>query len=240
MEYNGKTLRHELKYAINNLEYSYLKSRLKTIMDSDLNVNEAGEYHIRSLYFDDIVDSSYNQKENGVFQRKKYRIRIYNRSDSIIKLELKEKFGSFISKASRTISRKLYEEIINNTVCIENFKDDQFLLEFYVQMRTNTLRPKVIVDYIREPYISQFENVRITFDKELKVVTNTNDIFHDSPVLISPIITGDMILEVKYDNRLPEHIRSALQVARNQQLAISKYTICRSMKNALNWEEKII
>ena len=240
MKYKGRTLRHELKYAINNFEYSYLKSRIKNLMNSDLNVNEIGEYHIRSLYFDDIEDSSYNDKESGVFKRKKYRIRIYNKSDNLIKLELKEKFVSFISKQNRTISRKLYEEIINNTVCIEDFKDDSFLLDFYLQMKMNVLRPKVIVDYIREPYICDYGNVRITFDKELQVVTNSTDIFYDSPTLISPIIAGDMILEVKYDDHIPEYIRGLLELARNQRLAISKYTICRDMKNALNWEEKII
>lgn len=240
MDYKGKILRHELKYSINNLEYAYLKSRLKALLKTDLNVNELGDYHIRSLYFDDLTNSSYNEKEDGVFKRKKYRIRIYNKTDNIIKLELKEKFGKYISKESRTISRKQYEEIINNKLNIYDYKDDLFLLEFYLQVKTSILRPKVIVDYLREPYICKQGNVRITFDKELMTATNTIDIFHSSPVLISPIMDGDMILEVKYDDFIPEYIRNLLSLARNQHLAISKYTICRDTKNAMNWGEKSI
>lgn len=240
IEYQNRELRNELKYSINDLEYNYLKSRLKTIIDHDKNVNEKGEYHVRSLYFDDITNSSYNEKEYGVFQRKKYRIRIYNKNDDIIRLELKEKFGKYISKSSRKIDKDLYYGIIQNKINISNFKDDDFLLKFYLEIKMNNLRPAVIVDYVREPYIYKNGNVRITFDKKLQGVINTNDIFHTSPMVVSPKLDGNMILEVKYDDYLPEFIRRELRMSRHQIMAISKYTICRDLKNSIRWEEKII
>lgn len=240
MEYNGRTLRNELKYSINELEYNYLKTRLKTIINLDGNVNKEGDYHIRSLYFDDIGNTSYNEKDWGVFQRKKYRIRIYNKNDDVIKLELKEKFGKYISKSSRKIDKDLYYGIMENKINVNSFKDDDFLLRFYLEIKMNNLKPAVIVDYIREPYIYKNGNVRITFDKNLQAVINTNDIFDINPIVVSPKIDGNMIFEVKYDDYLPEFIRKELRMERHQIMAISKYTICRDLKNSLSWGERVI
>lgn len=55
----------------------------------------------------------YMKKNFGVNIRKKYRIRIYNMSDEVIKLERKNKVGQYVCKESATISRKEYDEIIN-------------------------------------------------------------------------------------------------------------------------------
>ncbi|WFA10148.1 polyphosphate polymerase domain-containing protein [Tissierella sp. Yu-01] len=240
MDYQGKEMRHEIKYSINDLEYSYLKARLKAIMAPDKNSNEDGEYHIRSLYFDDINNTSYHQKESGEFQRAKYRIRIYNYSDNIISLEKKEKFNQFISKTSRKIGKDLYYKILHNQLNIQEYKDDEFLLEFFIKMRIHKLSPVVIVDYIREPYVYKNGNVRITFDKNLKTAINTFDIFDKSALTVSPNIYGPIVLEVKYDDYLPEFIRKELRMYRHQQLAISKYTICRELRNNLNWSECVI
>lgn len=240
MEYRGKTIRNELKYAINDLEYNYLKNRLNNIMKSDENVNEEGEYHIRSLYFDDFFNSSYYQKEAGEFERTKIRIRIYNKSDNVIRLEMKEKFGKYISKTSRLIDKHLYHSIINNQLNINDFKKDEFLLEFYIQYKMNNLRPVVIVDYIRKPFICSIGNVRITFDKNLHAIINTNDIFSKSDIAVSPKFEGTMILEVKYDDYLPEFIREQLNLSRHQIMALSKYTMCRDLKNSLNWSEIVL
>ena len=238
MNYKGIELRHELKYYINELEYNYLNSRLKVITRIDENTDENGEYHVRSLYFDDISNSSYNQKEGGVFQRKKYRIRIYNKSDSVILLEKKEKFDKYISKSNRLINKVFYNKLINNDLNIKDFLKDEFLLEFYTEIKMNSLKPVVIVDYIREPYIYSSGNVRITFDKKLQTVINSYDIFDSSSVTTSPIIDGGIILEVKYDDYLPEFIRRELRMERHQQMALSKYTICRDFKNNLDWRER--
>lgn len=240
MEYQGRVLRHELKYAINDLEYTYLKSKLKAMMDLDINVGESKEYHIRSLYFDDLTDSAFTEKVDGVFQRKKYRIRIYNKSDQLIRLELKEKFDSYVAKTSRIISRSFFDKILSKQLKLEDVKQDPFLLDFYLEMKMNLLEPKVIVDYIREPFAYFYGNVRVTFDKALKAAINTNDIFKASPLLASPKMEGTMILEVKYDDFLPAFIHAGLKISRHQHMALSKYTLCRELKNSLNWKERLL
>lgn len=74
----------------------------------------------------------------------------------------------------------------------------------------------------------------------MQAIINTNDIFHPSPIGVSPKLDGTMILEVKYDDYIPEFIRKELRMSRHQLMAISKYTICRDLKNNLNWGERVL
>lgn len=80
--------RHELKYLISYGEKAALETRMRPILQMDPHAGSGG-YFIRSLYFDDYWHSAYEEKEAGVLLRKKYRIRIYDSSDRIIKLERK-------------------------------------------------------------------------------------------------------------------------------------------------------
>ena len=83
--------RHELKYYI-NMAYYELRHRLSTILSPDENADEeTGDYHIRSLYFDDLEESSLMTKIAGSDDREKFRVRIYNMEDSVIRLERKIK-----------------------------------------------------------------------------------------------------------------------------------------------------
>lgn len=80
--------RHELKYLINEGEHAALACRMAPVFKLDKHAR-AGGYTIRSLYFDDYCNSAYEEKDAGILMRKKYRVRIYNGSDKVIKLERK-------------------------------------------------------------------------------------------------------------------------------------------------------
>lgn len=101
-------LRHELKYLITPAELTVLRNTLAPLMQLD----QGHEYLIRSLYFDTINDDALEEKIAGVGNRKKYRIRIYNFSDRVIKLECKSKYGDLISKQSVSIPRELADQLI--------------------------------------------------------------------------------------------------------------------------------
>lgn len=239
METQTPVLRQELKFAINYPEYAGLRSVLRTLIPLDRHAGPAGEYHVRSLYFDNDDDDAYFEKESGTFRRAKYRIRIYNRSDTVIRLELKEKYGRSSSKTSRVISRETCEAIMSGRLRFADARDDPFLTAFYLKTQLEHLRPRAIVDYVREPFICASGNVRITFDKELKTAVCGTDIFSDRLLLATPPGFGGMILEVKYDGLLPAYIQNRLNLARHQQLALSKYTICRAARCALSWKERL-
>jgi len=227
------TFRHEFKYYINYFEYHTLRNRLKAVLKRDKFADENGNYHIRSLYFDDIKNEALFEKQAGVLERNKYRIRIYNLEDNIIKLESKKRVGQFISKTSQIITKKEYNFILNN----ENFKSEGLLNRFLLDKQTQILKPKVIVDYVREAYVSDINNIRITFDKELKTGLYKTDIFDKELPMIDVIEEPKMILEIKFDNFLPDFIKNLLQIDTNQRYAISKYTICRKFTKENNWED---
>ena len=224
-------LRHELKYHITPAELTVLRGVLAPVMQLDPNGNENNEYHIRSLYFDTINDDALDEKIAGVGNRKKYRIRIYNFSDRVIKLECKSKYGDLISKQSVSIPRELAEQLIAGDPDGLQRMRHPLLHDVYREMRTRLLRPAVIVDYVREAYIHQAEEVRITFDKQVRTGLYSVDLFNPQiptyPVFDDPV----EILEVKFDEFLPSYLQSILSGITAQRSAVSKYTWCRRYEN---------
>jgi len=228
--------RHEFKFYINYFEYEVLKRKLKHCLKSDTFADENGEYHVRSLYFDDIHNTALYEKQAGILLRKKYRIRIYNLSDSVIKIEKKSRNGQFISKVSATISKEQYYKILDKDIEFMKYSKTGLLREFYFDIISSQYKPVVIVDYIREAYVWNHNNIRVTFDKKLSTGLNSIDIF-DNVRTINVIEEPQLIVEIKYDNFLPDFIRNILQIGSSQKYAISKYVICRKYTKLNSWED---
>ena len=87
IERDGHRLRHELKYNLNSMQYELLRAKLRTVLRRDPHAGPDGQYHIRSLYFDDFKNTALFEKQAGISRRKKYRIRIYDLEDDVIKLD---------------------------------------------------------------------------------------------------------------------------------------------------------
>lgn len=222
-EYSGKALRHEFKYMLDRRAYYALRSALAPIMKPD---SHSGDYFVRSLYFDDINGSALREKEGGFMRRMKYRVRIYDRCDRIIKLERKEKLGSYTSKLCASISKEEFYGLCSGD-CDFLLKGGGMERDMYSDIRTKRLAPAVIVDYMREAYVCGEGNVRVTFDSELRAGVNTADIFSDRIVSADCYEPGQLLMEVKYDDFLPLHIKSALQRGAYVNAAFSKYVVCR-------------
>lgn len=222
-------LRHELKFFINEMQYHVLAGVLGNVLQLD--PFHAGEldYHIRSLYFDTVYNSALFDKIDGNQNRDKYRIRIYNFSDRTIKMECKTKYGSLISKRSISIPRSLCEQLIAGDPTGLETTRSGLLNDVYREMTVNLLRPAVIVDYVREAYLHPAEEVRITFDKQLRTGMYSKDLFNPYLPTIPPLDNNEIILEVKFNRVLPPYIRDILSTYCPNALnsAISKYTLCR-------------
>lgn len=221
------TYRHELKYYINTRDYALVRAGLKVLLQPDENAGPTGEYHVRSLYFDDIYETALAEKIAGVARRDKYRVRIYNCSSSVIRLEKKSKRGKFISKQSLPLTLDEYHMLISGQPTFLLEKPQPLAREMYLQMRQRLLSPRVVVDYIREPYVLRFETVRITFDKYVKSGA-PGDLFDPDLPTVPQLDQGVMVLEVKFNKSLPGYIQAVLNnLTGPQQSAISKYTLCR-------------
>ncbi len=219
--------RHENKYWINPGDMEALRNRLINVLEHDEHADENGNYFIRSLYFDDIDDSAYYDKVAGNADRDKYRIRIYNLSDEVIFLERKRKIGNLIQKSACRITKDLALKLIQGDPSPLLRTDNPLLKDMYLQMRLKLLRPKVIVDYLREAFVHPAENTRITFDKQLATCPNSIDLFSPNLLMIRPTDDAREILEIKFDNYLPDYITRLISGIPVEHSAISKYVLCR-------------
>ena len=224
---NQLPARHELKYFIHPAEVEALRARLRPVMKMDSHCRGGKPYVIRSLYFDDILDSAYFDKQSGVMNHDKYRIRIYRYSDQEIFLERKRKLGDLIQKSSVQITRRLCEQIISGDPRGLYRANNPLLKDVYAQMRTRLLRPSVIVDYEREAYLHPAQNVRITFDLKLRSGLSSVDLFNPKLATVCPHDENTEILEIKFDNYLPDYISGLMAGTRAERSAISKYILCR-------------
>lgn len=229
--------RNELKFFINHHQYFTITQRLKGLMEQDPNVGPTGEYHIRSLYFDDVNNKALTEKLGGIRDRSKYRIRIYNVEDNVIHFEKKIKFRDYIAKMKVPLTREMHDRIMLGDYEVLNVPDKPLMMELYNEMKHRMLRPKVIVDYVREPYICRNGNVRITFDKELRTGLHSTDIFDKNLMPVRAIDENLTILEVKYDEYMPAYIQAALQLEGLVRQSASKYVICRKFLKYNSWED---
>lgn len=217
--------RHELKYLITPGDAQLLKQRLGVLLSRDENAGESGVYKVRSIYFDDYNNSAYEEKLMGVSSRKKYRIRVYNDSDKTIHLERKIKRGSYVSKQHAILTREQVQMIINGECLFLLENQQQLCREFYYECITKILRPRVMVDYEREPYICVLGDVRITFDTDVRAALLKLDLFDAKLPALNVLDSGQIIMEVKYTEFLPALIRKILPQRTSQMLAVSKYVL---------------
>ncbi|GHV05549.1 hypothetical protein FACS189485_12710 [Spirochaetia bacterium] len=145
--------RHEFKHSLNYVDYLALKNRLKLGLPHDANAGANGEYSIRSLYFDTPGDDALREKIDGVDRREKFRIRSYNNDTGLIWLEKKSKVNGLCYKQSAPVTAE--EVALLREGDLGWMADEQrpLVAELYHKMTGLLLRPKTIVEYIREPFV---------------------------------------------------------------------------------------
>ena len=218
--------RNELKYLCSETDLQIIQSRITPLCAHDSHTSADGTYHIRSVYFDDPQNRCFYENENGVDPREKFRIRIYNGFDSRITLECKQKARTMTHKDSCRLTKEQYLAIVNGTaeICSHNAP---LLNRFLALCAETKMAPKVIVAYDRTPFVYGPGNVRITFDRNIGSTTDI-DRFFDPQIPLRPILpTGKHILEVKYDEFLPNFLYASMSLGSLRQTAFSKYYLCR-------------
>lgn len=230
---NTRKYRHEIKFIISKQMSLILKQRLALAMDVDKNsVNLDNTYFIRSLYFDDINSTAYYEKIDGVLYRKKYRIRIYNNDSSFIRLERKWKHNNMTSKDQLKISKENCIDLLTNQFdnIDKELLNNSLMKEFITDIKVFGLKPSVIVDYKRLAYTYPISEVRITFDEKIKSGLYNCNLFNMNRITYDVIDNNEVVLEVKFNEVLPEHISIILQTIPMYRQAVSKFALCRSIK----------
>ena len=217
--------RHEWKHEISYADLLAIRQRLRAVAESDPHA-QGGRYLIRSLYFDNLDDKALREKIDGVNLREKFRIRYYNGDTSVIHLEKKSRRAGLGTKFSAALSREEAQRIVNGNPDWMMDSGRPLVQELYCKMRWQGLRPKVIVEYTREPFIYRPGNVRVTFDYDIRTGLSCTDFLNPDCVTI-PAGDAPILLEVKWDAFLPSIIRDAVQTPGRHAEAFSKYAQCR-------------
>ena len=220
------TLRHEFKHQISPGEDLVLSQRLRKLFPHDKYAGPGGSYRITSLYFDTPYDSAYREKLDGVDNREKFRLRYYGTDTSFIRLEKKFKRKGLCGKRSVSLIQDQAEKILRGDYEFLLKSADPLLIELYSKIRGKGLRPKTIVRYDREAFVYAPGNVRITLDRNLYTGLGSID-FLNTEIKGIKAMDASRVLEVKYDEFLPELVRMAVQVPGRQAGACSKYALCR-------------
>ena len=217
--------RHEWKHEISYADLLTIRQRLRAVMEPDPHA-VGGKYLIRSLYFDNPDDKALREKVDGVNMRDKFRIRYYNGDPSVIHLEKKSKRNGLGTKYSAFLTREEAQNIVDGDLDWMMDSGRPLVQELYCKMRYQRLRPKTIVDYTREPFIYRPGNVRVTFDYNIRTGMSCTDFLNPDCITV-PAGDSPILLEVKWDEYLPEIIRAAVQTPGRRESAFSKYAQCR-------------
>lgn len=220
-----KVFRHEYKYTISYEEMLRLRKKLNELLDIDRTYDG---YMVRSLYFDSINDIDYYEKLDGVINRKKIRLRIYEPNAKKVKLELKSKYDYHQQKESLVITKKDAEELIKeNYSILLNYKED-IASKIYSILATNIYKPKVIIEYQRIAYTTK-NNTRITFDFNIKRSNQVDTFFDKNINYLNITHPQDIVLEIKFNRFLEPYISNVLgkYVSRNE--SVSKYVMGRNI-----------
>ena len=217
--------RHEWKHMINHCDMMILRQRLGVVAHRDPYAVD-GKYEIRSLYFDNADDKALREKIDGINIREKFRIRYYNGDTSVIHLEKKSKVNGLCLKDSAELSKVQAQWLMDGHYEWMSGCGVALIEELYSKMTAQGLRPKTIVDYTREPFAFAPGNVRITLDYNIRTGLHCTDFLNPDCITV-PAGDAAIILEVKWDEYLPDIIRDAIQLENRQVSAFSKYAACR-------------
>lgn len=222
--------RNEIKFVINKDTAEILKNKLSHLMDVDTNSTlEDNSYLIRSLYFDNIYSNAYYEKTDGVEYRKKYRIRLYNGDTSFIRLECKYKHENKTSKDQILIDKSICDKIINGNIEDLDISKPNLLTKFVIDYRSRGLSPSIIVDYKRLAFTYPVSDVRVTFDSKIRSGRYNYNLYDDLTTY-KIIDDNEVVLEVKFNEILPQQIAIVLSTVPMIRQAFSKFAICRSIK----------
>ena len=216
--------RHEEKYIIDYRQYVLLRERAMSLLTPDSH-GVLGSYVITSLYYDDFLNHALDEKLDGLPEHSKFRIRTYDYSDRMIKLERKDKHGVLTQKFSANIGRQQIRLLDGVNTNLDSFHGSAFDLASQIQARD--FRSVVAVRYKRDAFFFEGTDLRLTFDTNLEAIGPDPEALFSPEVSGLPVLDGNsVIMEIKYGAYIPAFVRKFTSVS-CKQLSVSKYALCR-------------
>ena len=223
------TNRYEIKYLVPARKMPQVRGVLGELLVPDTNNGSHRGYYNHSIYFDSPDYRYYTEKNEGNLERTKPRLRFYrptiNSVPAAISLELKGRYDRIVTKRRSFIDADIAESLLNDAdpaAALAGSIDDVSNEFCYLAHRFN-LQPCVTVLYHREAFFSDiYKSVRVTYDSGLLCSLSTSS---SNPVdsYLDTLPTGDVVVEVKYNDQIPKILLSRLQYLGIQQRTFSKF-----------------
>lgn len=227
--------RVEQKYLVSEGQLLYLQKQLEGYMPYDAHHPDGEAYTIRSAYFDDLFDSYLQENEDGTDNREKFRIRVYEGDFSEIHLECKSKLNGFTKKKKENLTLDECMCYINKELLVINKEDGFLKKKVYAMNQLSRFVPVQIVEYERVAFVEKMGNVRITLDRNICGTKRVERFFEKEIQGVPALPAGIHILEVKYDELLPDYITNVLRTVSLKRTSFSKYYYTRK-NQVINWE----
>ena len=230
----NKTLqRYEFKYYLSPKISNEIKNDVKKFMDLDKFASffSSKNYFVRSIYFDDEFNSNFDEKVDGYRVRKKFRLRYYDKNiiNSPIYLETKGRNLERTYKRRVKIDLQDFDLILKEkslSDLLKKYPNNLTIQEFVFELYKKKLKPKVLIDYNREPFVNKHGlYFRLTFDQNLKCKNlnkNLKNILINQEIMCK---AGFTILEVKFDRSIPLWFHRIIQSYNLNRQSISKFVL---------------
>ncbi|MDE7277407.1 MAG: VTC domain-containing protein, partial [Lachnospiraceae bacterium] len=159
--------------------------------------------------------------------------------DERFHLEIKYRNRDKIRKESCELTPEEVQKILRGEAVDGAYDSGRAVLsQFEFARERMLLGPAVIVEYDRVPYVYPAGNVRITMDRNICASPDTGEFMQKDIVAVPVLERGFHLLEVKYDEYLPDFLRQALQIVSLHKISFSKYYLCRMAGKPLRMSER--
>ena len=224
--------RFELKYLIPEETALLVRDFVRGHLEMDeYSVGRPNySYPVHSLYLDSHQLGLYWDTINGNKNRFKLRLRYYSTSpDTPVFFEIKRRMNNCILKQRGGVRQDcvglllsghlpepehLVSKSPNQLIAIQRFSN---------LMDQVHARPKIHIFYMREAYVSDNDEVRVTLDRTVQAEPNLD--FSVKTDMKDPITSFKnlVILELKFTNRFPDWFRHLVRAFHVMQCGAAKY-----------------
>lgn len=227
--------RFELKYLINEETALKVRDFVRCYLAMDeFSIGKPNfSYAVYSLYLDSHDLKLYWTTINGDKNRYKLRLRFYdNKPGSPVFFELKRRMNNCILKQRGGVRNDSVHRLLSG-----HFPEPGHLLSkdpaqlvalqrFSQLMQDIHAVPKVHIAYLREAYVSDDDEVRVTIDRSVMGEENLDHTIKTD--MLNPVraMSGHVILELKFTNRFPNWFRELVEVFGVMQCGAAKYVEC--------------
>ena len=227
-DYAREFNRFEFKYRTSFRQRERLLEAIGPFVRSDPNAGPTGRYGVSSLYYDSPGLLSFWEKLDGVKWRRKLRLRVYHETPEVGHLEIKQRIDKTVQKRRTQMALADAENWlrnVNGSPSAEATAEDPVLREIEYLVKTRDIAPKIVISYQREAFFArEEEGLRLTFDYRLKYrgsnLSLATNLTEEGHYFCNP---EEVIVEVKFNDRIPLWLCAAIRHLGLQSERVSKY-----------------